>query len=52
MGLEQYTVKAVFSDTDLIEQCIKAVSYDVLLTSDSLSDIVECESNWNHVGGL
>ena len=34
--------KAVFSDIDLVEQCIKAVSYDVLLTSDSLADLEQC----------
>ena len=44
--------KAAFSDIDLVEQCIKAVSYDVLLISDSLADLVQCESIWNHVGGL
>ena len=44
--------KAVFSDIDLVEQCIKAVSYDVLLTSDSLADVEQYKSIWNHVGGL
>ena len=31
---------------------MKPVSYDVLLTSDSLADLEHCESIWDHVGGL
>ena len=38
-------------DVDL-ELCLKAVSCDVLLTSDSLADLEQCESIWNHVGEL
>ena len=46
------TLKAVSCDVDLIEECIKAVSCDVLLTSDSLADVEQYKSIWNHVGGL
>ena len=31
---------------------VKVVSYDVLLTSDSLADVEQYKSIWNHVGGL
>ena len=31
---------------------MKSVSYDVLLTSDSLADLEQCEHIWDHVGGL
>ena len=31
---------------------VKAVSYDVLLTSDSLADVEQFKSIWNHMGGL
>ena len=37
-------------DVDL-EQGLKAVSYAVLLTSDSLTDLDQCEIIWNLVGG-
>ena len=50
--IERCTVKAVSCDVDLIEECIKAVSCDVLLTSDSLADLEQCESIWNHMGVL
>ena len=46
------TLKAVSYDVDLIEECIKAVSCDVLLTSDSLADLEQCESIWDHMGVL
>ena len=40
-------------DVHLVEQCtVKAVFCDMLLTSDSLADLEECESIWNLVGGL
>ena len=31
---------------------MKSVSYDVLLTSDSLADLEQCEHIWDHVSGL
>ena len=37
--LEQCTVKATSCDVDLLRQCIKAVSHDMLLSSDSLADL-------------
>ena len=37
--LEQCTVKATSCDIDLLQQCIEAVSHDVLLSSDSLADL-------------
>ena len=52
VGLEQCTVKAMSCDVDLVERCIQSVSYYVLLTSDSLADLEQCESIWNPVGGL
>ena len=59
--VEQYAVKAVSPvtfdvdsglscDVDL-EQCLKAVSCDVLLTSDSLAYLDQYESICNLVGG-
>ena len=42
------TVKAVSCDTG---HTVKAVSCHVLLTSDSLANLEQCESIWNHVGG-
>ena len=51
--LEQRAVKAVSCDVDLIKPCtLKAVSCDVLLTSDSLADLEQCESIWDHMGVL
>ena len=52
MFVQRYTVKAVSYDVD-VEQCmVKVVSYDGLLTSDSLVNLEQCESIWNHVSGL
>ena len=50
--IEPCTLKAVSCDVDLIEECIKAVSCDVLVTSDSLADLEQCESICNHMGVL
>ena len=61
--LENCPLKAVSYDTDCmveavsydmdLERCAeKAVSCDVLLTSDSLADLEQCESTCNLVGGL
>ena len=33
-----------------LEQGLKAVSYAVLLTSDSLTDLDQCEIIWNLMG--
>ena len=42
------TVKAVSCEVGLVGQCaVKAVSWDVLLPSDSLADLEQCESIWN-----
>ena len=50
--MQRYTVKAVSYDVD-VEQCmVKVVSYDGPLTSDSLVNLEQCESIWNHVSGL
>lgn len=36
-----------------VEQCtVKAVFCDVLLTSDCIADLEQCECIWNLVGGL
>ena len=41
------------SDVDLVEQCtVKAVSCDVLLTSDSLANLEQYESIWYFVDRL
>ena len=37
--LEQCIVKATSCDVDLLQQCIKALSHDMLLSSDSLADL-------------
>ena len=53
VSLEQYSVKAVSCDVDLVVQyTVKAVSCDVLLTSDSLADLEQYESIWYFVGRL
>ena len=47
------TVKTMACDVDLVEECtVKAVFYDVWLTSDYLVDLEQCGSFWNHVVGL
>ena len=46
--LEQSTVKSVSCDVDLVKQCIKAASYGMLLPSDSLADLEQCENIFNH----
>ena len=45
-------IQSVSCHVDWVEQYMKSVSYDVLLTSDSLADLEQCEHIWDHVGGL